>query len=146
LAVTSGGTVMVCRVQQAGGFAGGWRISGRSRTRVIEAGRRGPADLARGGGALDPVVAVFVVSGDPAELALRQGASSAVFASCATISSRLASRASGPGSGRLYGAFARSRGSGRSAGYSCGTTRRPMNRRFVRSVRRTTPDNRARTG
>jgi hypothetical protein len=27
-----------------------------------------------------------------------------------------------------------------SAGYSCGTTRRPMNRRFVRSVRRATPD------
>ena len=36
--------------------------------------------------------------------------------------------------------MARSRGSGSSAGYSCGTTRRPMNRRFVRSVRRATPD------
>ena len=35
--------------------------------------------------------------------------------------------------------MARSRGSGTSAGYSCGTTRRPMNRRFVRSVRRATP-------
>ena len=31
-------------------------------------------------------------------------------------------------------------GQGRSAGYSCGTTRRPMNRRFVRSVRRATGD------
>ena len=40
----------------------------------------------------------------------------------------------------LYGALARSRGSGTSAGYSCGTTRRPMNRRLVRSVRRATPD------
>ena len=45
-----------------------------------------------------------------------------------------------PISAALYGALARSRGSGRSAGYSCGTTRRPMNRRFVRSVRRATPD------
>jgi hypothetical protein len=39
----------------------------------------------------------------------------------------------------LYGFFDRSRGSGRSAGYSCGTTRRPMNRRFVRRVRRAGP-------
>ena len=55
-----------------------------------------------------------------------------------------AGRPPAPGSRRsppaLYGSFARSRGSGRSAGYSCGTTRRPMNRRFVRSVRRATPD------
>jgi hypothetical protein len=40
--------------------------------------------------------------------------------------------------GVLVGAC--SRGSGISAGYSCGTTRRPMNRRFVRRVRRATPD------
>ena len=44
-------------------------------------------------------------------------------------------RRSAPG---CRAALARSRGSGRSAGYSCGTTRRPMNRRFVRSVRRAT--------
>jgi hypothetical protein len=31
-------------------------------------------------------------------------------------------------------------GGGRSAGYSCGTARHPMNRRFVRSVRRAAPD------
>ena len=37
-------------------------------------------------------------------------------------------------SARLYGCLDRSRGSGRSAGYRCGTARRPMNRRFVRSV------------
>jgi len=36
--------------------------------------------------------------------------------------------------------LARSLGSGRSAGYNCGTTRRPMNRRLVRSVRRATGD------
>jgi hypothetical protein len=40
----------------------------------------------------------------------------------------------------LQGFSGRSRGSGRSAGYSCGTTRRPMNRRFVRSVRRAAGD------
>ena len=36
-----GGTVMVCWVQQAGGCPGGVRISGRLRSRVIEAGRSG---------------------------------------------------------------------------------------------------------
>ena len=36
--------------------------------------------------------------------------------------------------------MARSRGSGVSAGYSCGTARRAMNRWFVRSVRRATGD------
>ena len=39
----------------------------------------------------------------------------------------------------LQGFLARSRGNGASAGYRCGTTRRPMNRRLVRSVRRATP-------
>jgi hypothetical protein len=43
LAATAGGTVMVCWVQRA-------------------------ADLAHGGGAHHPVVAVGVVAGDPAEL------------------------------------------------------------------------------
>jgi hypothetical protein len=40
----------------------------------------------------------------------------------------------------LQGFLARSRGNGASAGYRCGTTRRPMNRRLVRSVRRATGD------
>ena len=59
---------MVCWVQQAGGCSGGVRISGRSRSRVIEAGPERAADLAHGGGAGDAVVAVGVVGGDPAEL------------------------------------------------------------------------------
>src|SRR5262249_28058516 len=41
LASTSGGTVMVCWAQQAWGCSGGVRISGRPRSRVIEAGRSG---------------------------------------------------------------------------------------------------------
>src|SRR5258708_23037238 len=45
LAATSGGTVMVCWVQQAGGCSGGVRISGRSRLRVIDAGRSGQRTL-----------------------------------------------------------------------------------------------------
>ena len=56
-------------------------------------------------------------------------------AGCASASARYP-----PISAGLYGALARSRGSGRSAGYRCGTTRRPMNRRLVRSVRRATGD------
>ena len=40
----------------------------------------------------------------------------------------------------VYGALARSRGSGASAGTSCGTTARARNRRLVRSVRRAGPD------
>ena len=56
-------------------------------------------------------------------------------AGCASASARYP-----PISAALYGALARSRGSGRSAGYRCGTTRRPMNRRLVRSVRRATSD------
>ena len=59
---------MVCWVQQAWGCCGGWRISGRSRSRVIDAGAERAADLARGGGARDAVVAVGVVSGEAAEL------------------------------------------------------------------------------
>ncbi len=43
-------------------------------------------------------------------------------------------------SAAVYGALARSRGSGRSAGSRCGTTLRARNRRFVRSVRRAGPD------
>ena len=41
---------------------------------------------------------------------------------------------------RAVGLLGPLRGSSASAGYSCGTTRRPMNRRFVRSVRRATGD------
>src|SRR6266436_3827955 len=41
LALTWGGTVMVCWVQQAGGCSGGVRISGRSRVSVMDAGRSG---------------------------------------------------------------------------------------------------------
>ena len=40
----------------------------------------------------------------------------------------------------VYGALARSRGSGTSAGSRCGTTARARNRRLVRSVRRAGPD------
>ena len=41
LAATSGGTVMVCCWQQAGGCSGGVRISGRLRSSLMEAGRSG---------------------------------------------------------------------------------------------------------
>jgi len=41
LAFTSGGTVIVCWVQQAWGCPGGCRICGRSRSRVIETARSG---------------------------------------------------------------------------------------------------------
>ena len=41
LASTSAGTVMVCCVQQVGGCPSGVRISGRSRSRVIDEGRSG---------------------------------------------------------------------------------------------------------
>jgi len=56
-------------------------------------------------------------------------------AGCASASAKKPSISAG-----LYGALARSRGSGTSAGYSCGTTRRAMNRRLVRRVRRATGD------
>ena len=67
-----GGTVIVCWVQQACGCCGGWRISGRSRSRVIDGGPERAADLARGGGALHAVVAVGVVRGEAAELVAGQ--------------------------------------------------------------------------
>src|SRR5260370_13013058 len=41
LAATCGGTVMVCWVQQAGGWPGGARISGRPRSSFIDSGRCG---------------------------------------------------------------------------------------------------------
>src|ERR1035441_7965997 len=68
------------------------------------------ADLSRGGGALHPVVAVFVVAGETAELAVRQGAASAVFASCAAACSGVVLRASGPSSSRVRGVAGPERG------------------------------------
>ena len=54
---------------------------------------------------------------------------------CASASARYPAISAG-----LYGALARSRGSGASAGASAGTTSRARNRRLVRSVRRAEPD------
>jgi hypothetical protein len=54
---------------------------------------------------------------------------------CASASARNPAISAG-----LYGALACSRGSLASAGASAGTTRRAVNRRFVRSVRRAEPD------
>ena len=59
---------MVCWVQQAWGCSGGVRISGRSRSRVIDAGRSGQRILPVAAGHGDAVVAVGVVGGEAAEL------------------------------------------------------------------------------
>src|SRR6516165_1237732 len=60
---------MVCCSQRAWGGSGGCRISGRSRSSLIDAGAERAADLAHGGRALDPVAAVGVLSGEAAGLA-----------------------------------------------------------------------------
>jgi hypothetical protein len=59
--------VMVCWVQQAGGFSGGVRISGAAAVQRHGGWPEGAADLAHGGGAGDAVVAVGVIGGDLAE-------------------------------------------------------------------------------
>jgi len=72
----------------------------------VQPHRGGPqraADLACGGGALDAVVAVGVVGGEAAELAVRQGASSAVWRSQSAVCWLVAVRASGPSCSRGRG-------------------------------------------
>ena len=58
---------MVCWVQQAGGCCGGVRICGPLPVAGHGGGPERAADLARGGGAHDAVVAVSVVGAGPAE-------------------------------------------------------------------------------
>ncbi len=64
LACASGGTVTVCRAQQARGMLGRGEDLGRCRSRDIDPGRSGQRSLPIN----HPVVAVFVVGGDPPEL------------------------------------------------------------------------------